>query len=68
MNEPVNEPVNAVMVGDSATDIKTAKNAGIPAIAVSWGFRPRADLEIADAIADTPEQLNDLIRIFTGKN
>ena len=66
--EPVNEPVNAVMVGDSATDIKTAKNAGIPAIAVSWGFRPRADLEIADAIADTPEQLNDLIRIFTGKN
>ena len=67
-NEPVNEPVNAVMVGDSATDIKTARNAGIPAIAVSWGFRPRADLEIADAIADTPEQLNDLIRIFTGKN
>ena len=68
LNEPVNEPVNAVMVGDSATDIKTARNAGIPAIAVSWGFRPRADLEIADAIADTPEQLNDLIRIFTGKN
>lgn len=62
------EQVNAVMVGDSATDIKTARNAGIPAIAVSWGFRPRADLEIADAIADTPEQLNDLIRIFTGRN
>ena len=65
---PVAQPVNAVMVGDSGTDIKTARNAGIPAIAVSWGFRPRADLEIADAIADTPEQLNELIRIFTGKN
>ena len=65
---PVAQPVNAVMVGDSGTDIKTARNAGIPAIAVSWGFRPRTDLEIADAIADTPEQLNDLIRIFTGKN
>ena len=67
-NEPVNESVNAVMVGDSGTDIRTARNAGIPAIAVSWGFRPRADLEIADAIADTPEQLGDFIRIFTGKN
>ena len=63
------EPAYAVvMVGDSATDIKTARNAGIPAVAVSWGFRPRADLEAADAIADTPEQLMEIIRIFTGKN
>ncbi|MBR5177045.1 MAG: HAD family hydrolase [Bacteroidales bacterium] len=60
--------VKAVMVGDSATDIKTARNAGIPAVAVSWGFRPRTDLEAADAIADTPEQLLEIIRIFTGKN
>ncbi len=58
----------AVMVGDSGTDIRTARNAGIPAIAVSWGFRPRADLEIADAIADTSGQLKDFIRIFTQKN
>ena len=66
--DPVTPATAAVMVGDSATDIKTARNAGIPAIAVSWGFRPRADLEIADAIADTPEQLGDFIRIFAGKN
>ena len=59
---------SAVMVGDSATDIKTARNAGIPAVAVSWGFRPREDLQSADAIADTPEQLKDIIRIFTAKN
>ena len=66
--EPTKELVSAVMVGDSGTDIRTARNAGIPAIAVSWGFRPRADLEIADAIADTPGQLKDFIRIFTQKN
>ena len=66
--DPVTPATAAVMVGDSGTDIRTARNAGIPAIAVSWGFRPRADLEIADAIADTPEQLGDFIRIFAGKN
>ena len=66
---PGGEPEHVVvMVGDSATDIKTARNAGIPAVAVSWGFRPRTDLETADAIADTPEQLLEIIRIFTGKN
>ncbi len=66
--DPVTPATAAVMVGDSGTDIRTARNAGIPAIAVSWGFRPRADLEIADAIADTPEQLVGFIRIFAGKN
>ena len=31
---------DAVMVGDSATDMKTAENGGIQGIAVSWGYRP----------------------------
>ena len=51
----------AVMAGDSATDIRTAHNAGIPAIAVSWGFRPKSDLAAAEAIADSAEELYDLI-------
>lgn len=33
---------DAVMVGDSATDMKTAQNGGIKGIAVSWGYRSLA--------------------------
>lgn len=32
------QPASAVMVGDSATDVATARAAGIPAIAVDFGF------------------------------
>ena len=31
----------AVYVGDADTDIETAKNAGIPSVSVTWGFRDR---------------------------
>ena len=31
---------DAVLVGDSGTDMQTAKNGGIGAIAVGWGYRP----------------------------
>ena len=31
--------VDAVMVGDSDTDMQTAANSGIPGIAVGWGYR-----------------------------
>ena len=34
----------AVLVGDSPTDMKTAANGGIDAIAVSWGYRPMKGL------------------------
>ena len=29
----------AILVGDSLTDMKTAENGGIPGVAVSWGYR-----------------------------
>lgn len=52
-----------VMVGDSCVDMQTAHNAGITAVGVSWGFRPRAELEEnrADYIADTAEQLTAIL-------
>lgn len=50
---------DAVMVGDSATDIATGHNACIASIAVSWGFRSRQSLQDggADVIVDTVAQL-----------
>ena len=50
---------NAVYVGDSEVDCLTARNAGIPCIGVSWGFRERSVLEEngATAVADCTEQL-----------
>ena len=36
---------DAVLVGDSGTDMQTAANGGIPAIAVGWGYRPMGPSE-----------------------
>ncbi len=49
----------AVYVGDSEVDIETAKNAGIPCISVTWGFRDREQLTEAGAseLADTAQAL-----------
>lgn len=61
----------SVMVGDSRTDILTAVNGGIGAVAVSWGFRPRAELLAAleelspsGSLADDAEQLGRLLGAF----
>ena len=62
------ETSRGVLVGDSATDIRTAHNAGIPAIAVSWGFRPKSDLEAAEAVADSVDDLSNLIFEYLSGN
>lgn len=52
---------NTIMVGDSGTDIQTARNAGIPVIAVSWGFRPTTDLTEADSLAGNTQDIIDFL-------
>lgn len=48
-----------IYVGDSEVDVLTAKNAGVPCIAVLWGFRDKEDLETAGDchFCETPEEL-----------
>ena len=59
---------SAVYVGDSDVDVQTARNAGLPIVAVSWGFRDRALLERlgADAIIDRPQQLAAAVQKLNG--
>lgn len=46
-------------VGDSNVDMQTARNAGVDAIGVSWGFRPRTELEAFHplAVVDKADEL-----------
>lgn len=41
----------AVMIGDSSHDIKMARQAGVHAVGVSWGFHTPEELELAGAHA-----------------
>ena len=56
-------PEDAVMVGDSPTDMRTAANGGIEAIAVSWGYRAKEELA-GNRIADTVEELGKMLKGF----
>ncbi len=50
---------NAVYIGDSEVDITTAKNADMPCISVTWGFRGGDVLKAsgAEIIAHTPQDI-----------
>lgn len=53
------EPAEVAYFGDTAVDMETARNAGFFAVGVSWGFRPRSELEESGAkiIIDNPKNL-----------
>jgi phosphoglycolate phosphatase len=53
----------AVMIGDSITDLNTARAAGMPCILMSYGFTPVPAAQLgADAVLDDFAQLPDALR------
>lgn len=51
---------DAILVGDSPTDMKTAANGGIDSIAVSWGYRTREELT-GNRIVNSVEELREML-------
>ena len=54
---------NTVYIGDSEVDIETSKNAKLPCIAVTWGFRDKKVLESLNPeyIVDSPSDILNII-------
>ena len=61
------EPGRAVMVGDSISDIATARAAGVPVVAVDYGYAetPVGELgpdRVISALAELPSTVFELLR------
>jgi phosphoglycolate phosphatase len=53
-----------VMVGDSAVDVRTARNAGVQACGVNWGFQPETFAEAApDFVIDDMRALANRVML-----
>ena len=61
------DPRRAIMVGDSATDIRTARAAGIPVVAVDFGYsdKPVAEYEPDRLISHFAELPGSIAAIFS---
>lgn len=54
---------DTLYVGDSAVDMQTALNARVTACGVTWGFRPRTELEALcpKYLVDKAEEIGDIV-------
>ena len=58
------QPEQVLYVGDSGTDMQTAKNAGLYAVGVTWGFRSEKELNEyhADRIVNKASDIYDIVK------
>ena len=61
------KPEEVLYVGDSGTDMKTGKNAGMDTIGVGWGFRGFGELRENGAVY-LAEKAEDILKIVCGEN
>lgn len=57
-------PGRTVMIGDTTYDIAMARDVGVRALGVAWGYHPAAELVAAgaEAVAQTTEELGEMLR------
>jgi phosphoglycolate phosphatase len=61
LRETKTPPGQAIIIGDSAVDVLTGRNAGIATCGVTYGFAPHTLCEVPpDVVVDGPRQLGDL--------
>ena len=60
------EKNEVLYIGDSGVDMQTAANAGVTACGVTWGFRPKSELEEFKPafIVDTTEKILSLFTLI----
>ena len=57
-----------IMIGDRRMDLECARSGKVPFIGCSYGFGEKWELDGADAIAESPEQIPEIVRRFSGVN
>lgn len=58
---------DALLVGDSPTDMRTAANGGIDALAVTWGYRSAEELEGNHLVHSVPELRIELLGFYVSE-
>lgn len=63
LKQTATAPADTLYVGDSDVDMQTAKNAGVDACAVTWGFRTREELAAYHPkhMADKPQDILNML-------
>lgn len=63
MREAGAEPHDMIMIGDTTFDMEMARNAGVAALGVAWGYHPIRSLTAAgaDLVAHSAHELIDKV-------